>query len=89
MSRHQFTLIILLILASTGDALAQEPGWQLAGLDYRNGTLQLQLRMPGFDHFERLRGRFVGNDGVTAEIGSLGSVDGEVRGNVTLREPGA
>jgi len=77
------------LLAASGDALAQEPGWQLAGLDYRNGTLQLQLRMPGFDHFERLRGRFVGNDSVTAEIGSLGSVDGEVRGSVTLREPGA
>jgi len=77
------------LLAASGDALAQEPDWQLAGLDYRNGTLQLQLRMPGFDHFERLRGRFVGNDGVTAEIGSLGSVDGEVRGSVTLREPGA
>ena len=77
------------LLAASGNALAKEQGWQLAGLNYRDGTLQLQLRMPGFDHFERLRGRFVASDGVTAEIGSLGSVEGEVRGSVTLREPDA
>ncbi len=77
------------LLATSGEALAAESGWQLAGLNYRDGTLQLQLRMPGFENFERLRGRFASLAGVEAEIGSLGSVDGEVRGSVTLKEPGA
>lgn len=77
------------LLATSGEALAAESNWQLASLNYRDGTLQLQLRMPGFDHFERLRGRFATLAGVEAEIGSLGSVEGEVRGSVTLRKPGA
>ena len=77
------------LLATSGEALTAEAGWKLAGLNYRDGTLQLQLRMPGFDHFERLRGRFASLAGVEAEIGSLGSVEGEVRGSVTLKEPGA
>jgi general secretion pathway protein L len=76
------------LLDASGSVLAEASGWQLAGLDYRDGTLRLQLRMPGFDHFEKLRGRFAGRDGIRAEIGSLGSVDGEVRGSVTLTGSG-
>ncbi|MDX1594427.1 MAG: type II secretion system protein GspL, partial [Gammaproteobacteria bacterium] len=77
------------LLAATGRVLGDETGWQLAGLDYRDGTLQLQLRMPGFDHFERLRARFAASDGIEAEVGSLGSAEGEVRGSVTVRGGGA
>ena len=77
------------LLAAAADALAEEPGWQLAGLSYQEGALRLQLRMPDFDHFERLRGRFAARTGVVAEVGSLGSVDGAVRGSVTVRGAGA
>lgn len=77
------------LLAAAADALAEEPGWQLAGLSYQEGALRLQLSMPGFDHFERLRGRFAARAGVAAEVGSLGSVDGAVRGSVTVRGAGA
>ena len=78
------------LLDASAGALAQEPGWQLSGLSYRDGALQLQLQMPGFDHFERLRDRFAtGTPPLQAEVGSLGSVEGQVRGSVTLRGPEA
>jgi len=73
------------LLAASGVTLAKQSGWRIVGLSYRDDALQLQLTMPAFDHFDRLRESFTEQPGLTAETGSLGSVEDEVRGSMTLR----
>jgi general secretion pathway protein L len=77
------------LLAAIGAALERQEKWQVVSVSYRNDTLQVQLKMPAFEHFERLREGFADQPDLLAEIGSLGSVDGEVRGSVTLRRAGS
>lgn len=76
----------LALLSSASQQLEVLQGGEVIGLEYRDGLLQLQLQLPTFDHFDRLRDALVAEGEFQVEIGSLGSENGTIRGPITIRK---
>ncbi len=60
-------------------------GGEIRSVRYKDGTLDVELSVPGLEALDRLKGRLEQEAGVVAEIQSAAARDGKVQGRLQIR----